>query len=143
MLDRLYKTLDLYHLGDIASVLGLIVSIVGFIITIWGVWRSKTAAQRAEESSRRTHEAMTAMQSIVDISAVLAALEEIKRLHRASEWQLLLVRYGSLRAKLVALKASRPKLKETQHAVLQGTIQHLANLEVMVDRVSRGVKNTT
>ena len=132
--NKAFHFLDLYHVGDLASVLGLLVSIIGFMLTIYGVWKSKTAAQRAEESAKRTREAITSMQSIADISSVLAALGEIKRLHRTSAWSLLPDRYGSLRAKLVALRASRPQLSENQQATLQGTIQHLSDMERLIDR---------
>jgi hypothetical protein len=132
--DGIYKVLATYHAGEFASVLGLAVSIIGFLVTVIGVWRSKNAAQRAEEAAERTRETMTAMQSIVDLSSVLAALTELKSLHRASAWGLLLDRYGSLRVKLIAVRTSRPQLSEDQRAILQGTIQHLADLEKIVDR---------
>jgi hypothetical protein len=134
VVDGIYKVLASYHAGELASVLGLFVSVVGFLVTIIGVWRSKKAAQRAEEAAKRTRETMTAMQSIVDLSSVLAALGEVKTLHRASAWNLLPDRYGSLRVKLIAVRTSRPRLTEKQRAILQGTIQHLADLEKEVDR---------
>lgn len=133
-MNWLYNLLDQYHAGDIASVLGLFVSLVGFLVTIYGVWRSKRSAQRAEAAARRATEAIASMHSITDLASVLAALEEVKRLHRTSAWTLLPDRYGSLRGKLVALRTSRPRLSEDQNATLQGAIQHLANLEATVDR---------
>jgi len=132
--DRLYTLLDHYHAGDIASVLGLLVSVVGFLFTIYGVWRSKRSAQRAEAAAQRASGAIASMHSISDLAAVLAALDEVKRLQRSAAWDLLPDRYSSLRGKLITLRTSRPYLTEDQHATLQGAIQHLADLEKTVVR---------
>jgi hypothetical protein len=83
------------------------------------------------------------MRSIVDLSSILAALHDLKTLHRVSAWSVLPERYGRLRSSLVALRASRPQLDENQKTVLQSAIQHLADLEVNVDRLLLTSKTPT
>src|SRR5438552_2494956 len=90
-------------LGDVASIMGVVISIVGFWITVRGVRKSKSAAESARQAAEMTRDNIRLLETIVDFSAAIAALEEIKRLHRELPSDLLLERYSSLRKLLVTV----------------------------------------
>jgi hypothetical protein len=122
------------HWGDIASVVGVGISIVGFIITIINVRRSKNAAQRAEEAALEVRKAISQADVIMELSVVVTTMEEIKRLHRASEWPILLDRYAYLKRTLVSVRSSLMGLSEEYQAFLQSAIQHFSDIERRVER---------
>ena len=122
------------HWGDIASVVGLIISIVGFIVTIRNVKRSKTAAQRAEEAATQTRDAIIRAETIIDFSAALTIMDEIKRLHRAGAWNYLPDRYSTLRKMLISIRTANITLSVQHQTALQGAIQHFSNIERRIER---------
>jgi hypothetical protein len=74
--------MEVQRIGDLSGVAGVLISIVGFTVTLWGVFKSKRAAQAAEEAARSTRDRIRLLDTAVDFSTAIAALEEIKRLHR-------------------------------------------------------------
>lgn len=124
---------------DVGDVL---LTLVGFAVTIVGVWKSKTAAQRAEEAAEQTRRAIGHTQTIVDVTAVIASMEELRRLHRAEAWHVLADRYGALRVKLVTIRSTRSPLTPDQQSTLQSAIQHLADFEKSVERAVKRFKRS-
>jgi hypothetical protein len=109
-------------LGDLASIAGLIVAAGGFAFTLYGVHKTKTAAERAEQAARTTRDSVRLLDTVVDFSAAISILEEIKRLHRATQWSVLPDRYTALRKILVALRTSNPKLSDGQRTTIQNAV---------------------
>jgi hypothetical protein len=72
--------------------------------------------------------------TVVDSSTAITALEEIKRLHRTGQWALLPDRYTALRRLLVTLRATRSGLTEAHLTALQAAITNLRELEATVER---------
>jgi hypothetical protein len=70
--------------GDLSSIVGLFLAIIGFGFTLWGVWRSKSAAEAARDAAQKAKDAIVHLQTIMDFSAAIIMMEEIKRLHRVS-----------------------------------------------------------
>jgi hypothetical protein len=122
------------HWGDLASVVGVVISIVGFVITIINVAKSKRAAQRAEEAAIDVRESIFRSDTLLELSAALTMMEEIKRLHRANAWNILPDRYSSLKRHLVSIRTSNPKLPDEHQAALQGAIQHFGDMEKRVEK---------
>jgi hypothetical protein len=52
------------HLADLAGVIGLIITIVGFGFALFGIWRSKSAAERAEEAASNTRKAIAHIDNV-------------------------------------------------------------------------------
>jgi hypothetical protein len=124
----------IHHLGDGASVVGLFLSFFGFGFTIYGVYKSKSAAQRAEQAAQSTRDSIQLMDTVVDFAAAISILEEIKRLHRTGQWPVLPDRYAALRKILVTIRASSPKVSDGQLAAIQNALTNLYQLEAAVER---------
>lgn len=122
------------HWGDIASVIGVIISIIGFIFTIVGVRRSKNAAQRAEEAARDVQKVIFRSDIIMDLSAAVTIMDEIKRLHRVPAWVILPDRYSTLKRILVNINSSNSNLSKEHKTALQSAIQQFTDIERKVER---------
>lgn len=126
--------------ADLASVAGLVVSLVGFGVTIVGVWRSKDAAKRAEDAALQMREALLRTDTIADVSATLAIMEEVKRLQRVQAWTVLPDRYATIRRKLISVRADNPRFLESHRQTLLSAIQHCSTTE---QRIEKYLANTT
>jgi hypothetical protein len=132
-MDVLVAWIEQSRAGDIASVLGLLVALVGFAITIWNVRASKAAAIRAEKAANQARRAIRFFDVVAEISTAIAAMEEIRRLHRDAAWPILPDRYNVLRKSLISIRRSGIDLSEEQQTLLQAAIKFLADIERRVD----------
>ena len=126
------------HWGDIASVVGVVVSLVGFAVTIWGVLTSKSAAQRAESAANAARRSILRSDSLMELSASVTMMEEIKRLHRASAWSVLPDRYSLLKSHLVSIRTSNTTFAADHQASLQSAIQHFGDMEKRIEKTISG-----
>lgn len=121
------------QIGDLTGLLGLAISLIGFAATLIGVFRSKAAAERAEQAARSARESIRLFETIVDFSAAIAMLEDIKRGHRQGQWLQLLERYAAIRKVLVTLRAGTIGLTASQRTAVQATLTNLAAIETAVE----------
>ncbi|MCJ2091438.1 hypothetical protein MKK67_02780 [Methylobacterium sp. J-072] len=126
------------QIGDLTGVIGLAISLFGFAATLVGVYKSKTAAERAEQAARSTRESIRFFETVVDFSGVIAMLEDIKRGHRQEQWLLLLDRYAAIRKVLVTLRAANVDLSADQQSVIQSA---LANISIIERDVEAGLND--
>lgn len=119
--------------ADLSSVLGLLVSLVGFAITIIGVRKSRGAALAAKAAAQEVRQRMSMTGAVSDLNRVVNELHEIRLLHRAGAWEVLLLRYSSIRRQLISIKGSHPELSEQQKATIQGVIGQFAIIEDIVE----------
>jgi hypothetical protein len=131
-MDVLVEWLDQTRAGDLASLAGVLIALVGFAITIWNVKASKAAALRAEDAANEARRAIRFFDVVAEVSSAIAAMEEIRRLHRGRAWPALPDRYSTLRKSLITIKCSSD-LTEEQQARIQGAIKYLADLERRVE----------
>jgi hypothetical protein len=106
---------------------------VGFAVTIRNVRASRAAALRAEEAANQARRAIRFFDVVAEISTAIAALEEIRRLHRDAAWPILPDRYNALRKSLITIRGSDLQLSEEQQARIQDAVVYLAELETMVE----------
>lgn len=132
-MDALVAWLDLAQAGSIASIAGLLIALVGFAITIWNVLASKRAAERAEQAALDARRAMGFFDAVTELSAAIAALEEIRRVHREGAWHSLPDRYGALKKSLQGVRSAVPDLSPYQKSRLQQAVRDLAALERAVE----------
>jgi hypothetical protein len=132
-MDVLVAWIEQSRAGDIASILGLLVALVGFAITIWNVRASRAAAVRAEEAANEARRAIRFFDVVAEISTAIAAMEEIRRLHRDGAWRILPDRYSGLRKSLITIRGSSTDLTADQRTRIQGAISYPANLERRVE----------
>lgn len=132
-MDAVIAWLDRSYAGDVASIIGVLIALIGFAVTIRNVRASKAAALRAEEAANQAREAIRFFDVVAEISTAIAAMEEIRRLHRDAAWAILPDRYGALRKSLVTIRASAPDLSDDEQARIQAAISFLADLEASVE----------
>ena len=120
--------------GDIASIFGVLLAIVGFALTLVGVWRSKSAADQAKQAAEDARDSIARYNAIVDLTAAMAIMEEIKRLQRNAAWAVLPDRYAELQRRLTAIRSAHVSLSEGQRQTLTAAIGAFAELERRVDQ---------
>src|SRR5436190_15719755 len=108
-----------YHVGDLASIAGVAISVVGFAVTLWNVSRSKSAAERAEAAANEARLLVRSYETVADFSAAIAIMEEIKRLHRTGQLEMLLDRYAALRKVLIGVRKLSPSVNELMENQIQ------------------------
>lgn len=128
------------HIGDLASIAGVLISVVGFMLTAYNVSRSRKAAELARDAAQSAKNSIQTFETVVDLSAVIGMLEEIKRSHRNSQWALLPDRYAALRKTLISVRRSR-ELSDQHASVLQAAIANLSDMENAVKRALPNVPN--
>jgi hypothetical protein len=135
MYDSFVKYVVEKHLGDVASVVAVIVTVVGFFITIRNTMKSKTAAEKAKSAVVEMRKDLAKTNTIADISSAITAMEEIKRLHRKEEWELLPERYSSLRKLLICVKGAAAIITEERKSVIQGAIVNFSSMEKQMEKI--------
>ena len=118
------------HWWDLASV-------VGFLITIVIIWMTKAASEAARDAAQSTKDQMASLETVMDLSSAMTAMEEIKRLHRAHAWAILPDRYTLLRKYLVSVQATRRDLTDSQKGSLGAAIAQFRRMEEEVERAQR------
>jgi hypothetical protein len=108
--------------------------LVGFAITLRNVYVSRRAAERAEAASVETRRALHLFDTVQELAGAVAALEEIKRLHRERLWDRLPERYAALRKSLITIRRTHAGLSEDQQTSVQRAITFLADMEKRVER---------
>lgn len=126
--------LQKYRVGDIASVIGVVISLIGFAVTIVSVFRSKRAAERAELAAKDARESIRLFEIVVDFTAAISTLEEIKRAHRHQKWELLPDRYAAIRKLLISLRSSSEDLSSGQRSAIQSALVNQRAIETAVER---------
>jgi hypothetical protein len=120
-------------IADEATLIGLAITVVGFVVTIWNVLKSKSAAERAEAAAQNARSSLLRVDSVAAISAAIAGLEDIKRLHRGGAWEGMPERYGVQRRTLIGVRTGNPALTDGQRTSLQSTIQQLSMMEKAIE----------
>ena len=115
------------------NVVAFIVTILGFGFTLWGVWRSARAADAAKSAAEAARSRLVRTDAVAQFAAAIGSLDELKRLQREKAWSILLDRYSSLKQSLIAVRAADSALSSQHRASIQGTIQHLSNMERKVE----------
>src|SRR5208283_4433789 len=81
------------------------------------------------------------LDTLADVSAALAIMEEIKRLQRVQAWQIALDRYSTLRRHLIRVAQMNPGLTDVQRKELAASIDQFRTIEIKVERsITAGVK---
>lgn len=113
--------------GDLASVVGL-------AIAIWASLSAKNAAEQARDAACQVKDRIATLDTLADVSAALAIMEEIKRLQRAGALQIALDRYSTLRRHLVRIEQISPALTVLQREEVARSIAQLRTVEAKVER---------
>ena len=133
--ERDFSQFFVAYRSDIINVVGIIIGLIGFGITIWGVLRSKRAAEAAEQASLQTQKELKYLDTVMDFSAAITMMEEIKRHHRTNNWDILPDRYSILRQKLIAIKGNNSHASDSQLTIIQSAIQAFKDMESSVGRM--------
>jgi hypothetical protein len=138
MLHTLSQLLAWAKANDLANswsdLAGVLLSVIGFALTLTAVFRSKTAAEQARKAAEETRKGIRLLDTVVDFSAAIALLEEIKRSHRQQQWGPLPDKYAAIRKVLITLRNSRIALKESQETAIQNAVVNLVDIERRVEK---------
>lgn len=126
--------LKVHQIGDLAGLVGIAISIIGFIVTIYGVLKAKSAADASKIAAESARDSIRIFDTVIDFTAIIAELEDIKRIHRKPNSELLLDRYSSIRKSLITLKTNGGDLSEDHHVKLQIAINDLVGFEKTVEK---------
>lgn len=110
------------HWGDLASVAGLFIA-----------WLAAYRATQAKEAATKAREAVTHAETIVNFSAAVTVIEEIKRLHRVKAWHILPDRYSTLRSMLLTIRGSNPAMNDEYRSALLSASQIVFDMERLVE----------
>jgi hypothetical protein len=122
------------HVGDLASLAGVAISVGGFIVTVWNVRRTRSAAERAEAAANEARRVVRGYETVSEFSAAIAIMEEVKRLHRAGQIDMLLERYAALRKVLIGVRKLSPSIDDSMAMKIQNAIATLATMEDLVEK---------
>lgn len=123
------------QIGDLSSIAGVMITIFGFMATFWGILKSKNAATRAEEAANAAKESIRLFDFVVDFSAAIAILEEIKRAHRQGDLTILPDRYSSTKKLLISIMASKITLTNDQMNVVQEATRQISRIEKQIEKM--------
>jgi len=123
-----------YHLGDYSSVIGIPLALWGLWITYRTAKQAKTEATDAKNAVARLRETLGLVDTVAELTAATSLMEEIKRLHRAGAWSVVVDRYPTLRARLIAINSDATHLDDAQRSILQATVVQLRQIENEVER---------
>ena len=126
--------------SDIANYLGLFFTIIGFIITIAAVKKSQKASEEAKKEVIKVREDIKKIDAVNDLSTAIAMIEEIRTLQRDSRWVYLPDRFSALKKLLISIKKTYPDLTDSQKAIIQGTLQHITDID---HKIESSVRNKT
>jgi hypothetical protein len=99
-------------------------------LTTWAALRAGSAAKAAQEVKNR----MFSLDTLTEISAALATLDEIKRHQRQRAWEVVLDRYAVVRKHLVRVEQMNPRFTDAQQAEFAKTIKQFRIIEAKVER---------
>ena len=108
-------------------------SVVGLCFTIWAVWRAKAAAERARDAAEEVRRQISSFDTIADVSAAIAILDEIKRLQRLQAWDIVLDRYSVLRRHLVRIEQSDSAVTDAQKNAVARAMSQFRIMEKKVE----------
>ena len=119
------------HLGDWASIVGVLVAVVGFLFTLIGLHKAKSASTLAAEEVHEVRRDIARLKSVAELSTAIAAMDELKRLHRDKALSLLPDRYSAIRRLLITIRRRNNVLSDEHMTSLQSAI---VNLKIMEDK---------
>lgn len=121
--------------GNSFSFLGLLASLIGFWFTIRNVVKSKDAAEQAKEAVQGVRLNLRKGETVADLGAAIAIMEEIKRIHRSKSHnpESLVDRYGELKKSLINIREGNPVLTDEDKSKIQDAVTQIASLERMID----------
>jgi hypothetical protein len=124
---------------DLAGTWADVAGLIGFAITILATFSARRAAVAAKKASEDTRSTIRLFDTAVDTQAIIAALDEIKRLHRGQvDWNALPDKYGAARKQLITLREGGMIVSDTELAVVQSLISNLSDMERQAESHLKG-----
>jgi len=115
------------HWGDLAGAIGLVITIISFIIIRRNVLKTKNISAQVRKD-------ISLQSSVVDFSAALSTMEDIKIFHRKNAWEILPAKYSSLRSTLITIRESNPDMPVENKNIIQSAISTLSNTEHIIEQ---------
>lgn len=129
----LLEWLGKYRVNEYSDFLGLVITIIGFAFTLRGLWRSRKTAEKALDIAEKVRDDLHKVDTVDALSRTIAAMEELKRMHRKSEFDSLPERYSSLRRTLIGIRSSATIFTQNDQALMQRIVSQLVGFEKNVE----------
>ena len=120
---------------------GLAVGVVGFSLTIWQLLRTRKSAVAAERAAERTQSSLQSNIMLVDISACLGTIEQIKTAIRSKRYEAALLRVTDLTSQLSQIR-QLPDFSNSVKVKMQGIVSQLSVLRNTLEARDRDAKQT-
>jgi hypothetical protein len=116
--------------GNIASVVGLFVSIAGFMFTLYQVWKTRKAAEKAQEIAREALNRVGHQLLAAQINTALTIGQEIGNFCSSKQWNLAIDRCRQLQI-LLANQVEDTRLRD-EHQHIKA---HIADLSLIMRKL--------
>jgi hypothetical protein len=123
-----------HDIGSTAAIADFLISVAGFAVTICAALGAKSAAEQARTAEREARERVLQFDTVVDFSAAVTTLDEIRRLQREKARPVLLDRYSAISKLVIQIRHSGTALTDVQHTIIQRVLTHIRELENQVER---------
>ncbi|NYZ61801.1 hypothetical protein [Luteimonas deserti] len=119
---------------EIVSLVSATLTLAGLVLAIVEARRARVASISAENAAKAARDASLRSAAVLDLSATIKALSEIKSLHRAAALEVLPARYEALRHSLTAMRQVRLFSETDVQKSMQSLITRLAGIERIIDQ---------
>lgn len=119
---------------DIVSLVSGALTLIGVLLALVEARRARVASVSAEAAAKAARDASLRSAAVIDLSATIKALSEIKSLHRAAALEVLPARYEALRNSLTSMRQLSIFSEEDTQRSVQGLITRLAGVERILDQ---------
>lgn len=86
------------------SIVGSALSLIGVAIAVWQIFKTRKAAEAAQNAVEATRRSITSNVVLADMSSCTRAIEEVKALVRAKRYEPALLRVTDLHALIIQLQ---------------------------------------
>lgn len=122
------------------GIAGLAFTLTGFGVTLLKLFRTASAADEAKRAAQEAIGEVRKVKIVVDLSAAVVELEEMKRVGRSELWAELPERLSRSRRLLIGVGASNPTLSEDDQSSVLDAIVAFSEMEKLIVKNSGDLK---
>ncbi len=129
--------LNLYDFWNLIALLGFIATILGFIITIWQIIKTRKVAMAAKNAATVTRSAINRDIILMEISACIKTIEEVKGYLRDKKFNASLLRVTDLTSQFIQFQhiISKPDINFqeilTQLSILRESLERKIDSDIV------------
>ncbi len=118
--------------SDMIGLIGIAISLLGFAVSIYQLWKTKSAAEKAQDAAFAASLGVRRLDSLIGFSSVSKSIDEIKEAYRKDEYEKLSTLFDSARKALITARENHPKLDATHRESIQKHLIFLKSMEIEI-----------